>query len=269
MLSIIISSYRPDYYIALQKNIAATCGIVYEIIKVENPGIMGTCAAYNIGAEKAQYENLLFLHEDVEFVTENWGGILINHLTKPNAGVIGIAGSTYVPHVPFCWWDHFENTVKNIQQFSGKNRLKNYQIAKTEEVVVVDGVFLGCTKNVYEQVNFNENISGFHGYDLDFSVRAANISTNFVIHNITLKHFSEGKPDRLWWENLVHNRSLFSAPQKQKIDKKKESFFYKKLEERLLQFNTPNKKQILLKYNNPFLIGYKVAFKNMFKILFK
>ncbi|HBR11511.1 MAG TPA: hypothetical protein DD740_04740 [Chryseobacterium sp.] len=74
MLSIIISSYQPDYFAALEKNIAETCGIPYEIVKIDNPGVMGICEAYNKGAALAQYENLLFLHEDVEFETKDWGG---------------------------------------------------------------------------------------------------------------------------------------------------------------------------------------------------
>ena len=71
MLSIIISSYQPHYYTALEKNIAATCGVEYELIKIDNPGLMGLCQAYNKGAEKAKYEYLLFLHEDVNVLTVN------------------------------------------------------------------------------------------------------------------------------------------------------------------------------------------------------
>ena len=50
MLSIIISSYQPQNFSAIEKNIAETCGILYEIIKVDNKNLMGKCAAYNIGA---------------------------------------------------------------------------------------------------------------------------------------------------------------------------------------------------------------------------
>ena len=72
MLSIIISSYQPEFYLALEKNIAESIGIPYEIMKIDNPGIMGICEAYNRGAEKAQYDFLLFLHEDVLFETQDW-----------------------------------------------------------------------------------------------------------------------------------------------------------------------------------------------------
>lgn len=268
MLSIIISSYQPKYYAALEKNIAETCGIAYEIIKIDNPNLMGICIAYNLGAEKANYKNLLFLHEDVEFLTKNWGGNLLTHLQKPDCGVVGLAGCNYVPNVPFCWWDNFESTFRNIEQYSAGSKLRDYTLHKSEEVSIIDGVFMACTKGLFDKINFNEKITDFHGYDLDFSAKAANFSTNLVISDIQLRHFSEGKPDKIWWENILTSRIYFSAPQKQKVNKKKELFFYKKLEEKLQKFQIPNSKLILLKFNNPRFIGYKAFLKNTFHLLF-
>lgn len=268
MLSVIISSYQPHYFSALEQNIAETIGVPNEIIKIDNPNLMGICEAYNLGAGKAKYENLLFLHDDVEFTTQNWGKTLLNYLGKPKCGVIGLAGSTYVPNVPFCWWDNFETTFRNINQYSGSKKLKAYELERPTEVLVIDGVFIGCKKSLYEKIKFNEAIAGFHGYDIDFSVRAADIAANFVIHDIQVNHFSEGKPDKNWWNNLVKYRPLFSAPKKQNISKKMELFFYKKLEEKLQIFRIQNKKEILLKYNNPKYVGYKACAKNFFKIIF-
>lgn len=62
MLSIIISSYQPQFYSALEKNIAETIGIPYEIIKIDNPNLMGICEAYNKGASLSKYDYLLFVH---------------------------------------------------------------------------------------------------------------------------------------------------------------------------------------------------------------
>ena len=103
MISIIISSYQDKFYSALEKNIAETIGIPYEIIKIVNPNLMGICEAYNKGASMAKYNYLLFLHEDVIFHTKEWGQKLVSHLEKENVGVIGIAGSNYVPRFPIGW----------------------------------------------------------------------------------------------------------------------------------------------------------------------
>lgn len=81
IISIIISSYQPNYFLALEKNIAETIGIPYEIIKIDNPNTMGICEAYNKGASKAQFENLLFIYEDILFQTKYWGRV-IDKLSK-------------------------------------------------------------------------------------------------------------------------------------------------------------------------------------------
>ena len=125
MLSIIISSYQPTFFNALKENIGETCGIPFEVIKIENNGQMGICEAYNRGAEKAQYDNLLFLHEDVLFHTKNWGNTLINLLKKGNTGTVGLAGSNYVPYAPSTWNNFPIYSFNNIIQ---SNKLKTQSI---------------------------------------------------------------------------------------------------------------------------------------------
>ena len=50
MISIVISSYQPHFFAALEKNIVETIGVTYEIVQIYNPGTMGICEAYNKGA---------------------------------------------------------------------------------------------------------------------------------------------------------------------------------------------------------------------------
>ena len=93
MISIIISSYKENYYQLLLANIQQSIGHAnYEIVKISNPGLMGINKAYNEGALKAMYDDLLFIHEDVEFITNGWGHFLIDSLKNENIGIIGVAG---------------------------------------------------------------------------------------------------------------------------------------------------------------------------------
>ncbi|QDP85544.1 hypothetical protein FNJ88_08215 [Chryseobacterium sp. SNU WT5] len=249
MLSIIISSYRPDYYFALEKNIAATCGIVYEIIKVENPGIMGICAAYNIGAEKAQYENLLFLHEDIEFVTENWGRILIDHLNQKNTGIIGVAGSSYVPVAPSSWTVTKKYNYFHILQGNKLNKeafLIQNTPQKRNKVFAVDGVFLAVKKVVYAQFIFDEkNLTGFHGYDLDFSLRVSKRYQNYVINDILLQHFSEGNLDKIWFDNTTKVRQKLGSSFHKKKDSEVEKEVFVGFLHRYFEWNAVNLKNII------------------------
>ena len=229
MLSIIISSYQPHYYIALEKNIAETIGIPYEIIKIDNNGIMGICEAYNRGAEKAQYDFLLFLHEDVLFETQDWGEILIIHLKKENTGVIGIAGSNYVPNAPIGWHipDEKSNFLNLIQNDKNNNQPKlECNIKSSQQVYALDGVFMAVKKNIYINFNFDESLKGFHGYDLDFSLRIAQKYQNLVINDILIEHFSLGNPNKEWLDSItyVKEKDLFHSNQVYNFEIEKLSF---------------------------------------------
>ncbi|OWK97105.1 hypothetical protein AP75_12990 [Kaistella haifensis DSM 19056] len=267
MLSIIISSYQPHYFTALEKNIAETVGVPYEIIKIDNPGLMGICEAYNKGAEKAKYEYLLFLHEDVMINTQHWGKELLELFCNKNIGVVGIAGCPYIPNVPFAWWNLFASDFRNFKQYDREVFIREYSLMEDKLVFALDGVFLACRRAVWKAFPFNENIKGFHAYDIDFSVRIANSYQNIVSSKILLSHFSQGKMDEKWFRSLIQSRDCFAAPRSQKTNKKYEFFFYTTFEEYLSQFHFPKKekRKLLLKYNKPKFIGYKAFLRNLFK----
>lgn len=214
MLSIIISSYQPEYYNHLIKNINETIGhdFKYEVIQIWNPDLMGITEAYNKGAKKAQYDYFLFVHEDILFHTENWGQKLIEHLRDSHTGAVGIAGSSYVPYAPCGWYINNASKYNHIYytQNSKKNKAKlinSFQEGEQKKkAFALDGVFLAARKDNYENVLFNENLRGFHGYDLDFSLRMAKKYQNFVINNILIEHFSEGNPDQKWFDNITEVR---------------------------------------------------------------
>lgn len=266
MLSIIISSYQPEYFAALEKNIAETCGIPCEIIKIDNPGIMGICEAYNKGAAKAKFDNLLFLHEDVIFETKNWGNILVEYLSNKNTGIIGIGGCRYIPKCPFAWWDYSKNSFYHIDQCdANKKLLRRYNLYKDTRVTALDGVFLACRKNVYKEFKFDENLKGFHGYDLNFSTRIAEKYDNYISHKILIKHFSVGNPNVDWLMALIENRMTFKAPSFQKTDKKLEALYFKQFLEYLKRFNIPMRKA--LPFLNPHYIGWKESYNFLLKFV--
>lgn len=221
MISIIISSYQPKFYDALEKNIAETVGVPYELIKIENPGLMGIAEAYNKGAKKAKFENLLFLHEDVLFHTQNWGEKLIKHLADPKTGITGVAGSDYVPKVPCGWFikDQSRNYFYIIQNTkSGKDPVFLNTVTKFRTPVFgIDGVFLAMKKEIFQELGFNEKLKGFHGYDLDISLNSANQYKNYVISDILIEHFSLGGADANCFDANILVRRRFSGQYQTKI----------------------------------------------------
>lgn len=205
MLSIIISSYQEGFYSALENNIGQTVGMPYEMIKVHNPSLMGICEAYNTGASIAKYDNLLFIHEDILFLNHDWGELLINHLNCKNTGVIGLAGSNYVPMAPSSW--SLTGDKYNFGNVNSDEKKIEQRPKPSTRVFALDGVFLAVKKEVYQEFHFDEKIKGFHGYDTDFSLRVATKFDNSVIWDIFIHHFSKGNPDKTWIDNNMQIRN--------------------------------------------------------------
>ena len=212
MISIIISSYQSAYFSALEKNIALTCGIPYEIIKIDNPGIMGTPQAYNKGALVAKYDILLFIHEDIKFMTPNWGRLLLDHHLLDRTGVIGIAGGKYVPSVPSGWFTDNEHALINIIQIKKdgtKTRIQTF--SGVQKAFALDGVFLSIKKEIFTQYKFDEYLKGYHGYDTEITLRIAKRHFNYVISDILIEHYSAGNPDLEWNKANIYIRKKLGA----------------------------------------------------------
>jgi hypothetical protein len=267
MLSIIISSYQPHYFSALTKNIAETCGIQYEIIKIDNPGKMSICEAYNKGAQISKFENLLFIHEDILFVTTDWGKLLIETLNLPNCGVVGVAGGNYYSYIPAGWWNkghdylHIIQCDESKQTFQNKSGFPDYLI--DVETKTLDGVFLASKKKVYQDIRFDERLGGFHGYDLLFSLQAQKKYKNYVTSKILIKHFSKGNISKEWFKDIIKVREILGHLPMQEIDQEIEMHnFYKFISYlKLFKFDKIKSFQLVLKYLNPKIIGVKNTLK--------
>ena len=211
MLSIIISSYQIDYFEQFKRNVEVTigCNFVYEIVSVQNNNEYSINEAYNKGGKKAKYNNLLFIHEDVIFRTNDWGDKLVALLKKENIGCIGVAGEDYESYFPSYWFSnpnkkcHFIQDSKDGEILMEKVNFKNDVL---DPIVSLDGVFIACTRKVFEEFLFDENIKGYHGYDYDFSVRVASVYQNYITSEILIKHFSTGGLSKEWLQSLLFVR---------------------------------------------------------------
>lgn len=206
-LSIIVCSINKKLFNSFESNINTTIGsILYEIIRIENNiEKLSITQAYNKGASQAQYSYLLFIHEDVLFHTSNWGTLLITSLKDETIGVVGVAGSNYVPYAPI----GYVNPVKKynfyhlLQRKEGK--VVKYDTIPSENIKIkaLDGVFLACRRNIWAKFKFNETLKGFHSYDLDFSLRVSKEYNNKITNNILIEHLSRGNPNIDYLNNNI------------------------------------------------------------------
>ena len=205
MISVVVSSYQPLLLEALKINVRDTIDVPYEFIVIENKAIMGICEAYNLGASKAKFDLLCFIHEDIQFASKEWGRNLVELFTKDkDLALAGLAGSKYKPKFVTGWTTSLGeyDRMHILQSLPNKNIITHTHNPNNElysEVITLDGVCLFITKNCWKENKFNEELKGFHFYDLDLSLR---ISSQYkkvaVIYFIDVIHFSMGRFNDKW-----------------------------------------------------------------------
>lgn len=200
MISIVICSVNPYDLYRIRESIMSTIGSEYELLIWDNRATnKGLCEVYNLMAERARYEYVIFLHEDLLFDTHNWGETIISIFSKqPDVGVIGVAGSKYKS-------DSFSGWYTGIQEFDCANITHRYSHGDEsqylspggnqfiEEVVCLDGVFICVRKSIWQQIKFDQdNLKGFHFYDIDFTLSIAKICTIVVTYSVKIIHITKG-----------------------------------------------------------------------------
>ena len=202
MISIIICSRKHDVSGELKHNILDTIGTEYELIVVDNShNNYSIFSAYNEGLRIAKGDILCFMHEDVFFHTANWGEKLEQYFLKyPNAGMVGVAGTHYLPKMPAAWWDTEIRSGHLLQGsiIDGKYVVTEdmWQDCKNNptQVVSVDGLWMSFQKNVFDFINWDETLfKGFHGYDTDISLQVWKSGYEVhIIWDILIEHKSSG-----------------------------------------------------------------------------
>ncbi|MDB5200764.1 MAG: hypothetical protein JWQ27_173 [Ferruginibacter sp.] len=215
MISVIICSINENYLAALRKNIEATIAVPYEIIAINNRERGdGICSVYNEGAGKARYELLCFIHEDIRIHTNGWGKQLAELFKDESIGLAGVSGSVYKSSYPATWSACLPECYRtnSIQHFPDRDIpsaiLSNPLNEAQAEVAVIDGVFMATTKAVFQRFTFDDNLPGFHGYDIDYSLQVGAAFKVVVCLEILLEHFSAGTLNEAWLQNslLVHEK---------------------------------------------------------------
>ncbi len=264
MISILVSTYREKLFKTLCLNIKQTIGAVdYEILKIHNEGTYSITKVYNDLAKTAQYDLLLFLHEDVSFITNEWGVLLLKAYKNTALGVVGLAGCSKRFKLP----TGVDLGIKAYRSITvlHDNDEQSKRVEAPFAVKSVDGVFMAVPKDVWEHVKFDETIKGFHGYDLDFSLRVSKTYQNIVLPSIQLLHFSKGNFGTEWVNSILKlytNPSYcFDIPTKDELNFVRR-YWYSRLSDEAISFST--------KLRYLFAMGVSVSsFKKAIVFLFK
>ena len=185
-----------------------SCGVSNpQIIPIENEGKYSLPEAYNMILEQATNDIVVLCHDDIYFDSKNWGSKILKHFKRsPEYGILGLAGSTQLPESAK-WWEDFSK-MKGIvnHEHEGKKWESKYSASlgnQIDDVVLVDGLFVVLNKKNIKQT-FNEEIKGFHFYDVDFSFRNFIEDVKIgVMYDVRVTHKSIGQTNDQWEQNRI------------------------------------------------------------------
>lgn len=204
-LTLVYSTRQPNA--AFSHHLRQTCGVKeIEILAYTNPGQQSLSKIYNQGLMAARYPIIVFLHDDIILESRHWGRKLLKHFQSSKFGILGIAGTTELP-ASGQWW---QNPLTRIGMIKHQ---QHHQIWTTQysgnfhhriiPAVCVDGVFIAVHKERLQE-DFNEQLTGFHFYDVDFCLNNHLAGVNIgVIFNIKLIHKSMGLPTPDWEQSRL------------------------------------------------------------------
>ena len=203
-ISIIVCSVNKKYFSDLVENISVTIGCDYEIVHEDNLSNNNSISSvYNRLGTKAKFSNLVFIHEDVRIFTLDWGPIIISLLNQTTVGLVGLMGSVFKSKYPSAW----SSVPSNFYRISGhinSNSINQELSEMYNDVSVIDGCFIAIRKDLFNRYKFDENLLGFHAYDVDLSLNVGQQYQIKVPQYIQYKHFSNGSLNRDWVESYTY-----------------------------------------------------------------
>src|SRR3954447_20520619 len=149
----------------------------------ELPAVGSIARSYNAlldrGAERDDLEALVLLHQDAEIVDADLCATVRAALRDPDVAVVGCAGARDVRSI--AWWEGSVTlaSFNNRYEDHGGGDLLSFSWswedappwAQTGEVETLDGFVLALAPWAVREIRFDEELSRFHGYDLDYCLQ--------------------------------------------------------------------------------------------------
>ena len=189
-----------------------------EVIQKINNGEKSLSVVYNEIISESKNDIVVLCHDDLYFDTKSWGKKVSKLFENNDYGIIGLAGTTYLPSSGM-WWEHRECMVGIVNhQHEGKKWESKYSSHsnKIQKTVIVDGLFICINKKKIKNT-FNEEVQGFHFYDLFFCFENFLNGVEIgVTNDIRVTHLSIGKTNEQWEKN----KELFVDKYKNRLPSK-------------------------------------------------
>lgn len=205
-LSIVCSMREHDK--EFEEHVKKTIGLKdYELLFYINPGTHSLTELYNKGLNESKNKYVLFCHNDIKYLKSGWGKRYVEQLENQNYGIIGHAGTTKLTESGR-WWDdthlmvgqvwHQHNDEQSGKTMKWESKYTGNFGENIIQTVNLDGLAFCVNKDKIKE-KFDENIGGFHFYDLDFTLANHLVGVKCgVIFNNPILHKSIGMTNEQW-----------------------------------------------------------------------
>ena len=167
------------------------------------PSVGSIAESYNAtldrAAERDDLEALVLVHQDAEIVDADLCAKVREALRDPEVGLIGCVGALDVRSI--AWWEGSVTLASFINRYEahGGGDLASFSWsweeappwAHTGEVETLDGFVLVFSPWAVRNIRFDESLSRFHGYDLDYCLQVREAGRKVVTADFRAIHHRE------------------------------------------------------------------------------
>jgi GT2 family glycosyltransferase len=213
MFSIVICSINDARFSTVAANYARLLkDEPHEIIRIADARSLSE--GYTRGFAQSRGEYLIFSHDDIEILNEDFAARLSEHLSAFDlVGVAGtnrlIRGEWVAAGPPYI----FGQVAQSHPQHGFVVRIFGAGRPAFGGIHAMDGLFLAARRTVVETISFDaRTFDGFHHYDLDFTFAAHLGGFRLGIANdIHILHESWGAHDQKWHHYLARFEQKYAG----------------------------------------------------------
>jgi hypothetical protein len=177
------------------------------------PAVGSIADSYNAMLDRAaqhdDLEALVLVHQDAELMDGDLCAKVRETLRDPAVGLVGCVGAIDVRSI--AWWEGSVTLASFVNRYEdhGGGELASFSWTwddappwtKTGEVETLDGFVLVFSPWAVRTIRFDESLSRFHGYDLDYCLQVREAGRKVVTADFRAIHHREIEmlPDREEW----------------------------------------------------------------------
>ncbi len=221
MIELCTLSMYPDLYEKMVATAKSTARKEISFRSLKGDESIKIARSYNQMGSESKADILLFVHDDIEFLSNGWDVKLEEALKEyDTAGVIGAweynGGRVFDAGIPKC----LGKIVSNVE---GERWVKVLdEVNGPSPAMVVDGCFLAVTKEHFNKHKFDEQFDELFFWDLDYCLESRCCVVDILVAHIKPPKYYGKYPPNLkpitnYWDKFHAKHGLTPQPQKNQV----------------------------------------------------